>query len=46
MEAFSANKKGVDFLVSTNQEEWLLIEYSKWKVNASLKMSQVNIIFL
>ena len=37
MEAFSANKKGADFLVSTNQEELLLIEYSKWKVNASLK---------
>ena len=37
MEAFSANKKGADFLVSTNQEELVLIEYSKWKVNASLK---------
>ena len=46
METFSANKKGADFLVSTNQEELLLIEYSKWKVNASLKMSQVNIIFM
>ena len=29
MEAFSANKKGADFLVSTNEEELLLIEYSK-----------------
>ena len=46
MEAFSANEKGADFLASTNQEELLLIEYSKWKVNASLKMSQVNIIFM
>ena len=46
MEAFSANNKGADFLVSTNQEELLLIEYSKWKVNASLKMSQVNIIVM
>ena len=46
MKTFSANKKGADFLFSTNQEERLLIEYSKWKVNASLKMSQVNIIFM
>ena len=46
MAEFSANKKGADFLVSTNPEELLRIEYSKWKVNASLKMSQVNIVFM